>query len=112
MTTTQTAAEILTTVDSIRLCCRFDQMYNMGATCDRAVYAYMLHGDADAIRQAQKRLPRLRSEYRQRNLAKWIDDRTDELACLVGWFGSHLCENGNSDQHSVTDALTPCTCGE
>jgi hypothetical protein len=87
---------------------------NIDWECKRSAKIYMLHTGAEDITRTIARLPRLRNEYRRRNLTRWITDAIARHERLVGLVLPELpeCTHGPATRGECTpeESLPPCTC--
>ena len=113
MTTTQTATET-----AIPLFCGPMTDMNRDQTCARVGRIYSLRSWQADIDREVARLSRLRGrnvEWRQRNLAKWIEDAQGRQDRVVAQILAELpeCTHAVEDRREIAaieDALPPCTC--
>jgi hypothetical protein len=82
--------------------------------CTRAVRIYTLHTSATQITDSLARFARLRSDYRRRNLARWITDAAARHARLVVMILEDLPECSHREETrrecTVEGSLPECTC--
>ena len=101
------------TLELPAFCGPIDFDMNRDWPCKRLAQVYHLHSEAATIDRERKRLPRLRSEYRRRNLTRWIADAEQRLAHYVATWQLKPCTcKAPASYATLAEVPLPeCTCG-